>query len=41
MAKKVFILQEGVIDVFHNNFYNPTIEILSFHIAHVWIISPI
>ena len=31
MVKKRFFLHEEVIDVFHNKFYNPTIEEISFH----------
>ena len=39
MAKKCFVLHEEVIDVFHEFFYIPTIEKLSFHLAHVRIIG--
>ena len=34
-VKKSFVFNEEVIDYFHNTFYIPTIETLSFHHAHV------
>ena len=39
MVKKCYVLHEEVIDVFHEKFYIPKIEKLSFHIAHVRIIG--
>ena len=39
MAKKCFVLHEEVIDIFHDKCYFPTIEKLSFHLAHVRIIG--
>ena len=36
---KNFFLHEEVIDVFHKYFYIPTIEKMSFHLAHVRIIT--
>ena len=39
MAKKRFVINEEEIDVFHNIFYIPKIEKLSFHISHVRIIG--
>ena len=39
MVKKHFLINEEKIDVFHNIFYIPTIEKLSFHISHVRIIG--
>ena len=39
MAKKCFVIHEEVIDIFHDKMYIPTIEKLSFHIAHVRIIG--
>ena len=39
VANKWFVLHEEVIDVFHDKFYNPTIEKLSFHIYHVRILG--
>ena len=35
MVKKCFVLHEEVIDVSHEIFYIPTIEKLSFHLAHI------
>ena len=35
MVKKCFVLHEEFIDLFHDTFYIPTIEKMSFHIAHV------
>ena len=37
--KKFFVIHEKVIDVFHQIFYIPTIEKLSFYIYHVRIIG--
>ena len=39
MANNFFVLHKEVVDVFNNKFYIPTIEKLSFHIAHVRIIG--
>ena len=39
MAKKGFVLHEEVIDVFHEKYYIPTIEKVSFHLAHVRILG--
>ena len=39
MVKKYFALHKKVIDVFHDFFYIPTIEKLSFLLAHVRIIG--
>ena len=39
--KKLFILREEVIDIFHENVYIPTIELLSFCLAHVRILGAI
>ena len=36
---KCFVLHEEVIDAFHDRFYIPTTEKLSFHISHVMIIG--
>ena len=41
MVKKYFVLHEEVIDVFCEKIYIPTIEKLSFHLAHVRIIGSI
>ena len=38
MVKKVFVLHEGVIDLFHEKYRIPTIEKLLFHIAHISIL---
>ena len=38
MMKKYFVLHEEVIYVFLENYHIPTIEKLSFHLAHVRII---
>ena len=35
----IIFLHEKVIDIFHNNCYIPTIEILSFHLSNVLIIG--
>ena len=40
-AKKCSVIQEEVIDVFHEKMYIPTIEKLSFHLANVGIIGSI
>ena len=39
MRRNVFFLHEEVIDIFHELFYIPTIEKLSFHLAHVRILA--
>ena len=39
MAKKCVVLHEEVIDVFYEKYYIPTIEILSFNLAHVRILG--
>ena len=39
MVNKCFVLHEEVIDFFHESFYIPIIEKLSFHFAHVRILS--
>ena len=39
MVNKCFVVHEKVIDVFHENFYIPTIEKLSFHLDHVRILG--
>ena len=39
MANKCFVFHEEVIDVFHNKFYIPTREKLSFFLSHVSIIG--
>ena len=39
MVKNLFVCHKEVIDVFHNKFYIPTIEKLSFHLSRVRIIG--
>ena len=39
MAKKCLVLHEEVIDVFHEKYYIPAIEKLSFNLAHVRLIG--
>ena len=39
MTNKCFVLFKEVIDVFHEIFYIPTVEKLSFHIAQVRILD--
>ena len=34
--KKCFALHEEVIDIFHNKFYIPTLEYLSFHLSNAY-----
>ena len=39
MVKKCFAINEEVVDVFHENIYIPTIEKLSFYLAHIRILG--
>ena len=41
MDKKSFVFYEKYIDVFHNEFYSPTIEKLSFNLARDMVIGSI
>ena len=41
MVKKCFLLHEEVINIFHKKNYIPTIEKVSFHLAHVRILGSI
>ena len=38
-VKKCFVIHEGVINVFHEKYYIPTIEKLSFHLDRVRILA--
>ena len=39
MVNECFVVHEEVIDVFHENFYIPAIEKVSFHLARVRVIG--